>query len=41
MHSAMGSDGVIYTIDKPYGAMTDQEKDDANNYAHSIGNVSG
>jgi hypothetical protein len=40
-HAALGSDGTVYTINKGYGDMTDSEKDDANRYAHTIGNVSG
>ncbi len=33
--------GVVVTIDKSYGQMTDAEKDAANAFAHQIGNVSG
>ena len=38
-HQGMTSTGDVYTINKSYGDMTDQEKDDANNYAHNIGNM--
>lgn len=38
-HMGIDSSGNIVTIDKPYGSMTDSEKDAANNYAHQIGNV--
>lgn len=34
-----GAVGSVYTIDAPYGGMTDQQKDDANAYARQIGNV--
>lgn len=33
-HQGMTASGDVYTIDKPYGDMTDSEKDDANRYAH-------
>lgn len=36
-----GAVGTVYTIASNYGDMTDQQKDDANAYAHQIGNVSG
>ncbi len=34
-----GTMGNVYTINSSYGNMTDQQKDDANAYAHAIGNV--
>jgi hypothetical protein len=34
-----GNVGGVYTINTPYGGMTDQQKDDANAFAHQIGNV--
>jgi hypothetical protein len=34
MHSATDTSGNTYTINKAYGDMTDQEKDDANRFAH-------
>jgi hypothetical protein len=40
-HQGLGSDGTVYTINADYGSMTDQQKDDANRYANTIGNVSG
>jgi len=36
-HMGIDSSGNIITIDKPYGSMTDAEKDAANNYAHQMG----
>lgn len=36
-----GAVGTVYTIASNYGDMTDQQKDDANAYAHQIGNVGG
>ena len=38
-HMGIGPDGSIITINKPYSDMSDAEKDAANAYAHSIGNV--
>lgn len=38
-HMGIDSSGNIVTIDKPYGSMTNAEKDAANNFAHQIGNV--
>ena len=38
-HMGIDSNGNIISIDKPYGSMTPEEKDAANNYAHQIGNV--
>jgi hypothetical protein len=37
--NATGTIGNVYTINTGYGDMTDQQKDDANAYAHAIGNV--
>lgn len=34
-HSAMTDGGLVYTIPKSYGSMTDGEKHDANNFAHN------
>jgi hypothetical protein len=34
-HSALTDGGLAYTIEKAYGDMTDDEKHDANNYAHN------
>lgn len=36
-----GAMGTVYTIASSYGDMTDQQKDDANAFAHQVGNVSG
>jgi hypothetical protein len=36
-HQGISADGVIYTIKKAYKNMTDGEKDDANRYAHEVG----
>ena len=38
-HMGIDANGNVYTIAKPYGSMSDQEKDDANKYAHQVGNV--
>lgn len=38
-HQAISADGIIYTIKKAYGDMTDGEKDDANRYANEVGNA--
>lgn len=35
-HSATDASGNTYTINKSYGSMTDQEKDDANRFAHNM-----
>jgi hypothetical protein len=34
-HSAMTDGGLVYSIKKSYGDMTDGEKHDANNFAHN------
>ena len=34
-HSALTDGGLAYIIDKAYKDMTEQEKHDANNYAHN------
>jgi hypothetical protein len=34
VHSAMDEGGNVYTIDKTYAQMTQEEKDDANDFAH-------
>jgi len=34
-----GTIGAVYTISSDYGSMSDQQKDDANAYAHAIGNI--
>lgn len=39
--AATGAIGTVYTIASNYGDMSDQQKDDANAYAHQVGNVSG
>jgi len=39
VHSALGQDGQIYTVNSSYGSASDQEKDDMNRFAHQIGNV--
>jgi hypothetical protein len=33
-----GTQGAIYNIESDYGSMTDQQKNDANAFAHSQGN---
>lgn len=35
-HSGTDASGNSYTISKPYGQMSDQEKDDANRFAHNM-----
>ena len=39
--SATGTVGAIYQFGGTYGGATGQQQDDANAYAHAIGNVSG
>jgi hypothetical protein len=36
-HQGMTDTGDVYTIAKTYADMTDQEKHDANNFAHNTG----
>lgn len=38
-HMGIDANGNVYEIPKNYGDMSDQEKDDANDYAHNIGNL--
>jgi hypothetical protein len=38
-HQGIDATGNVYTISSSYGSMTDTQKDDANRYAHTIGNV--
>lgn len=38
-HQGIDANGNVITIDKPYGSMTDAEKDAANAFAHQIGNL--
>lgn len=38
-HTALTDGGLVYTISKAYADMTDQEKHDANNYAHQQDNL--
>jgi hypothetical protein len=37
--SETGTIGNVYTINSSYGSMSGQQQDDANAYAHAIGNV--
>ena len=40
-HQGIDGAGQVYTINKDYSDMTDAEKEDANRYAHTWGNVAG
>lgn len=37
-HQGLNAEGIVYTISKAYKDMTDTEKDDANRFAHAMGN---